>query len=171
MSKASRREPIVLPDLQAGWVPQLGGGFLPKWADAGVNKEEFLREAAIGSPGFDPSPEQAAQVEQMAALGMSDNDIGAVLKIEPKLLKKYYDYELNTAAARINQKVSTVALQMALSGAMPDMTKFWLETRAGWKKTVVKEVTGAGGGPIQFAEVKQRMLDAIEAEFTEIKDE
>jgi len=85
-------------------------------------------------------------------------------------LTKYYKYELETAGARINNAVAKVAVQMALSGANPEMTRFWLKTRAGWKETTVKEVTGANGGPIQFAEVKQRMLDAIEAEIVDIED-
>jgi BRCT domain type II-containing protein len=49
------------------------------------------------------------------------------------------------------------------------MTKFWLKTRAGWKETKVTEVTGANGGPVQFQEVKQRMLDAIDAEIIDVE--
>jgi hypothetical protein len=48
------------------------------------------------------------------------------------------------------------------------MVRFWLKTRAGWKETKVNEITGANGGPILFAEVKQNFLSAIEAEITDI---
>jgi hypothetical protein len=143
---------------------------LPNWAND-ISEELVKNTQAKGSPGFEPGPEQADQVEKMAALGMSPRDIGAILRIETKLVEKYYKYELETASNRINGAVAKVALQMALSGAQPDMTKFWLKTRAGWKETVVKEVTGAGGGPIQFQEVKQRMLDAIDAEIIDVTPE
>jgi len=153
-------------ELPEQYVPNYSAA-LPDWATE-VSKELLKGVDLQGSPGFEPGPEQADQVEKMTALGMAPRDIAAILRIEPKLLTKYYKYELETAGARINNAVAKVAVQMALSGANPEMTRFWLKTRAGWKETTVKEVTGAGGGPIVFAEVKQRMLDAIEAEVIEV---
>jgi len=159
------KEPEKGYELPENFIPSFTAS-LPTWAQD-ASKEVMKGADLEGSPGFEPGAEQAEQVEKMTALGMSPKDIAAILRIEPKLLQKYYKYELETAAERINQAVAKVALQMALGGANPDMTKFWLKTRAGWKETVVKEVTGAGGGPIQFSEVKQRMLDAIEAEIVD----
>jgi hypothetical protein len=89
------------------------------------------------------------------------------LRIEPKLLEKYYKYEIETSAQRINQAVAKVALQSALGGDT-DMVKFWLKTRAGWKETKEVQMTGANGGPIQFQEVKANFLASIEAEITDI---
>lgn len=139
---------------------------LPEWA-TDVSKEILRLSNLDGSPGFEPGSDQSDQVEKMTALGMSPKDIAAILRIEPKLLSKYYKYELETASERINQQVAKVALQQALSGLSPQSTQFWLKTRAGWKETKVTELTGAGGGPIQFSEVKQRMLEAIEAEIVD----
>ena len=161
--EAKKEAPFELPD---NFVPMLTAA-LPEWA-TNVTKDVYNSRAVKNSPGFEPGAEQAAQVEKMTALGMSVHDIAAILRIEPKLIEKFYKYEIDTASQRINSAVAKVALQMALGGANPDMTKFWLKTRAGWKETKVTEVTGANGGPIQFAEVKQRMLDAIEAEITDI---
>lgn len=139
---------------------------LPEWSKE--ISDALISEANLkGSPGFDPGYEQARQVEQMAALGASTSDISAILRIEPKLLEKYYSYELETAQSRINQRVAKIALQSALSGDT-DMVKFWLSRRAGWKEIKTTEVTGANGGAIEFREVKQSMLDAIEAEITDI---
>jgi hypothetical protein len=103
----------------------------------------------------------------MIALGASTTDVAAILRIEPKLLAKYYAYEIETAQGRINQRVAKIALQSALSGDT-DMVRFWLSRRAGWKEVKTTEVTGANGGPIEFKETKQRFLDAIEAEITDI---
>lgn len=159
--------PFQLPD---NFVPNHISAAMPEWSKA--ISTELLRETALrGSPGFEPGPEQAAQVEKMTALGLSSDDIAAVLRIEPKLLKKYYAYEIETADKRTNAEVAKIALQMAMSGAVPDMTKFWLKTRAGWKETKVTEVTGANGGPILFSETKQKMLDLIDAEILDVEIE
>jgi hypothetical protein len=139
---------------------------LPAWSKQ--ISEEFIRQANVkGSPGFDPGHAQATQVEQMIALGASTTDVAAILRIEPKLLAKYYAYEIETAQGRINQRVAKIALQSALSGDT-DMVRFWLKTRAGWKETKVTEVTGNNGGPVLFSEVKQNFLSSIEAEITDI---
>jgi len=139
---------------------------LPEWSKQ--ISETFIREANIkGSPGFDPGHAQALQVEQMIALGAAPSDVAAILRIEPKLLEKYYAYEIETASGRINQRVAKIALQSALSGDT-DMVKFWLSRRAGWKEVKVNEVTGANGGAIEFKEVKQKFLDAIESEIIDI---
>ncbi len=154
--------------------PLVAQYLLPEWSknisDALINQANIK-----GSPGFDPGFEQAKQVEQMTALGLSVQDIAATLRIEPKLLEKYYKYEIETSAQRINQAVAKVALQSALGGDT-DMVRFWLKTRAGWKETKEVQMTGANGGPILFAEVKQNFLSAIEAEiedisFNEIKED
>ena len=161
-------------EMEEDFVPKLIGGTkliaqdftLPEWSKE--ISEEFIRQANVkGSPGFDPGFAQATQIEQMIALGASTTDVAAILRIEPKLLEKYYAYEIETAQGRINQRVAKIALQSALSGDT-DMVKFWLSRRAGWKEVKVNEVTGANGGAIEFREVKQSMLDAIEAEITDI---
>lgn len=168
MAKNSENR-IKLKPLPKNLIPQLSSA-VPDWAK---NVTQDIVDAAQvkGSPGFEPGPEQASQVEQMIALGMSPSDVSAVLRIEEKLLKKYYKYEIETASSRINERVAKIALQMALSGEIPDMTKFWLRTRAGWKETKVTEVTGANGGPIEFAEIKRRVLDQIESEIIDITPE
>ncbi len=91
------------------------------------------------SPGFAPSTIQARQVESLVALGMKESEIAEALLIEEHLLRFYYKRELNLGAVLVNAKVGQVALKMALSGTDPEMTKFWLKSRAGWKETAVVE--------------------------------
>jgi len=153
--------------LIGGEHPMVQDYTLPEWSKQ--ISDDFIRNANIkGSPGFDPGFDQARQVEHMVALGASTTDVAAILRIEPKLLEKYYAYEIETAQSRINQRVAKIALQSALSGDT-DMVKFWLSRRAGWKEVKVNEITGANGGPIEFKETKQRFLDAIKAEITDIE--
>lgn len=152
--------------LLGGEYPMVEDYTLPEWSKQ--ISEDFIRQANVkGSPGFDPGFAQAQQVEQMIALGASTTDVAAILRIEPKLLEKYYAYEIETASGRINQRVAKIALQSALSGDT-DMVKFWLSRRAGWKEVKTTEVTGANGGAIEFREIKQRVLDAIDAEITDV---
>jgi hypothetical protein len=87
------------------------------------------------SPGFRPTPYQAREVSVMACLGLDASDIALVLNIEERLLKTYYSRELKVSHNIANAMVARVALQMALSGRSPDMTKFWLKSRAKWKET------------------------------------
>ena len=168
MARAQKRdrepqEQFQLPD---DYVPMFSMA-LPEWA-SNVSQEVAKEANTKGSPGFEPGPEQAKRIEQMVALGLSDQDISSVLRIEQKLLRKFYKYELETARARINQSVAKIALQMALSGSLPEMTKFWLKTQAGWKETKVTEITGKDGNPIEFRESKQRLIESIEAEIMDV---
>lgn len=93
------------------------------------------------SPGFEPTAYQARQVAVMSCLGLSSRDIALVLNIEEKMLTVYYKKELKVSHNLANAMVARVALQMAMSGRFPDMTKFWLKTQAGWKDAVAAPVT------------------------------
>lgn len=91
---------------------------------------------AKNSPGFAPTSYQARQVAVMAALGLDPKDIALVLDIEERLLTLYYKKELRVSHNLANAMVARQALSMAMSGRFPDMTKFWLKTRGGWKESV-----------------------------------
>lgn len=92
------------------------------------------------SPGFIPSPAQAREVAVMSCLGLEPKDIALVINVEEKLLKLYYSKELKVSHNLANALVARQALMMAMSGRFPDMTKFWLKTRAKWKETSALEV-------------------------------
>lgn len=113
------------------------------------------------SPGFDPTPAQSKSVSVMTGLGMTPGQISDILLIEEKLLKKFYNRELAGAAPYVNLAVSKKALEMALSGNHPDMTKFWLKTRAGWKETNNIELTGKDGGAIEINSAKATLLEGL----------
>lgn len=115
-----------------------------------------------GSPGFDPGPTQSKQVSVMTALGMSPREISDILLIEDKLLKMYYKRELAGASPYVNLAVAKRALEMAMSGQHPDMTKFWLKSRAGWRETNTVELTGKDGGPIELSGAKAALLGGLD---------
>lgn len=115
------------------------------------------------SPGFNPTQAQAREVAVMSCLGMEPKDIALVLNVEEKLLKMYYAKELKVSANIANAMVARRALQMAMSGRFPDMTKFWLKSRAKWKETNSMELSGPDGGPLEFTSAKEKLATAMAA--------
>lgn len=108
------------------------------------------------SPGFAPTPYQSRQVSVMAALGLEARDIALVLDVEERLVKNYYHKELKVSHNLANMMVAKVALQMAMSGRFPDMTKFWLKTRGGWKETVAAQMSD-GKNDADLGSAKDRL--------------
>lgn len=79
------------------------------------------------------SEEVALLVAQWVGGGATEQFMCAMLNIRPGLLRKHYYNELTHGAELANQTVASKAFQMATSGESEQMTKFWLEKRAGWK--------------------------------------
>jgi hypothetical protein len=93
------------------------------------------------SPGFAPTEYQSRQVSVMAALGLDAKDIALVLDVEEAMVKLYYRKELRVSHNIANAMVARQALQMAMSGRFPDMTKFWLTHQAKWRPASDKDYT------------------------------
>lgn len=119
-------------------------------------------EPGKNSPGFVPSAVQAREVAVMACLGLDSKDIALVLNIEHKVLKLYYDKELRVTMNLANAMVARVALQLAMSGRNPDMTKFWLKAKAGWKETTGVDIT-SNGKTLDGATARDKLKDALRA--------
>lgn len=98
-------------------------------------------KASRGSPGLVGDVEQGKKVACLSALGLDDEQIGAILGIEPKMLRMVFAPILQQASLIANAQVAKVALTQALAGDK-DMVKFWLRSRAGWRETTVVEHTG-----------------------------
>lgn len=122
-----------------------------KWKDKAVTRP-------AGSPGFKPTATQAKQVEKMAAMGLSSREIGQILCIEKHLVEFFYEYEIKTATARVNMAVGKACLEMALDKQHPDMTKFWLKSRAGWKETNVLEHQGIDKDADEARAAREKLL-------------
>lgn len=137
----------------------------PKETQARLNDltDMILKENNIeykpgkNSPGFRPSVDQARQVAVMACLALSPKDIANVLNVEVKLLKMYYARELTVSVHLANAVVARQALAMASSGRNPDMTKFWLKTRANWKETSAVEITDKNASKGEMVSAKDRL--------------
>ena len=69
----------------------------------------------------------------MAAYGIPETDIAAVLKLDPKTLRKHYREELDLGHTKANPQVAGFLFNAAKSGNVTAQI-FWLKTRARWKE-------------------------------------
>lgn len=114
-----------------------------------------------GSPGFNPGAAQSREISVMAALGLTPKEISVVVNVEEKMLKLYYQKELSVSKNIANIVVARKALEMAVSGRFPEMTKFWLKTQAKWKETNAIELTGRDGGPVEIGSAREKLARAM----------
>ena len=85
-----------------------------------------------------PDPGQRRQVETLAAYGIRETDISAVVGIDPKTLRKHYRDELDMGETKANAQVAGFLFNSARSGNVSAQI-FWLKTRARWKETSIHE--------------------------------
>lgn len=100
-----------------------------------------------GRPAHEPTDQSRRQVEAMAGYGVPAEDIGRVLGIDAKTLRKHYREELDTGRVKANSKVAEALYRKATGDGAQSVAAaiFWLKTRAQWKETVVNEHTGKDG--------------------------
>jgi hypothetical protein len=79
------------------------------------------------------SEENKRQVERMAAVGITQEQIAAVIGISQDTLVKYYGDTIRTAAIKANANVGGKLYQTAMNGNVTAMI-FWMKTRGGWRE-------------------------------------
>jgi crotonobetainyl-CoA:carnitine CoA-transferase CaiB-like acyl-CoA transferase len=91
----------------------------------------------MGRPAHRPDPVTRRQVEAMAAYGVPETDIGRVLSIDPKTLRKHYRDELDTGAIKANSRMAENLYKKAMGDGPQAVsaTIFWLKTRAQWRES------------------------------------
>ena len=120
----------------------------------------------MGRPAHQPMPALSRQVEAMAGYGVPEADIGRVLGIDPKTLRKHHRGELDNGHVKANVKVAENLYRKATGEGREAVTAaiFWLKTRARWKETMVNEVTHDVADPIKS------MMDRISEQGRRIQD-
>lgn len=86
----------------------------------------------------EPDDKTRKTVEAMSSYGIPQEDIAKVLEIDPKTLRKYYEYELDTAATKATAQVAQRLYQKCMNDDTSSII-FWLKTRAKWAETVKQE--------------------------------
>lgn len=88
-----------------------------------------------GRPRWEPTAETRTNVRELAGRGVPQGLIAKVLCISESTLKRRCAEELRLGALYANAAVAWTAYQMAVSGEYPEMTRYWLRARGGWRET------------------------------------
>jgi hypothetical protein len=123
----------------------------------------------VGRPSHKPDPALRRQVEAMAGYGVAEADIGRVIGIDPKTLRKHYRDELDLGHVKANAKVAENLFRKATGEGRESVTAaiFWLKTRARWKETSAIEHGGPEGDPFVIVTGVPRGDDARELSYPE----
>lgn len=90
----------------------------------------------MARPEYRPTEKDRAAVQTMAAYGIPQPDIAAVVGCDEKTLRKHFRQELDTAATQANARVAAALFKKATSDGPSSVAAaiFWLKARAGWQE-------------------------------------
>lgn len=90
----------------------------------------------MARPEYKPTDKDRSTVQMMAAYGIPQADIAAVVDCDLKTLRKHFRAELDTAAAQANARVAAALFKKATGDGPSSVTAaiFWLKARAGWQE-------------------------------------
>lgn len=87
-----------------------------------------------GRPRWNPRKELREAVFKAASRGIGQDLIAELAGVSESTLKRKCGDELKLGAQMVTAKIAMVAVEMALSGDHPQMTRWWLQVHAGWKR-------------------------------------
>ncbi len=104
----------------------------------------------MGRRAHRPEPADRRQVEALAGYGVPEDEIAGVVGIDPKTLRKHYRHQLDHGHTKANARVAENLYRRATGEGREAVTAaiFWLKTRAGWKETSIRELSGKNDEPI-----------------------
>ena len=114
----------------------------------------------MGRRAHKPDPAQRRQVEAMAAYGIPEPNIAAVVGVDPKTLRKHYRDELDLGETKANAQVAGFLFNSARSGNVTAQI-FWLKTRARWRETPTELKHSGSIGRKEMCEYTDEELMAI----------
>ena len=79
----------------------------------------------------------AENVRQLAIVGLNQDQMGKILNIDPKTLRKYYADEIDNTKNRLSGQIAMGLARRALDGDTVSSI-FWLKAQAGWRDQHVK---------------------------------
>lgn len=116
-----------------------------------------------------PTEADRRTVEAMSSYGIPHEDIGKVIGIDDKTLRKYYRHELDTASAKANAQVAQRLYKKCLDGDTSSMI-FWLKTRAKWSESQNINIGGQEDNPIKtesyLAEADRAIMQRLSAKLS-----
>ena len=112
--------------------------------------EEKVRNKG-GRPPYSPTDQQRTEVRNMAAFGITNDQIGKILEISQETLRKYFEKELETGRSQVIYDIAKNVAMVAKSDRPNNMVAaaLFLKTQGGWKDASKVEISGPNGGPIK----------------------
>ena len=106
-------------------------------------------------PPHKPDERDLKRVRTMVGMGMTQDEICAVIGVSKPTLHKYYRADLDVGAAEANAAVAQSLFKQATNAEKPNVVAaiFWLKARAGWRDADPREGVG---------KKEQRQKDAAE---------
>lgn len=87
----------------------------------------------------------ARQIEGMAAVGLSLNDIAHIVGMNYKTMLKLYEEYWRNGKIKANMKVGERLYKMAVEDGNPACLMFWAKTQMGWRETQRLDHTSSDG--------------------------
>lgn len=100
-----------------------------------------LLEVKPNTPYHIRSPQLAAQIRDLASLGISKLTTAITARISVYILEKYYLNDFLEGQSRLHRNLAGKAVEEALEGNTPVLIHL-LKTKLGWNETQVVEHTG-----------------------------
>jgi len=97
-----------------------------------------------GRPEFQPTDEQRERVADMVAVGITYEQIAAVIGIAEGTLTKHFAHELATAKAEANAKVGKSLFVRAVNGDT-SAAIWWTKAQMGWKERKDVDLSSSDG--------------------------
>ena len=99
-----------------------------------------------------PTEESRKMVESTSGLGLPHEQIGILVGIDDKTLRKYYRHELDMGKAKANGQIAKTLYSKAVAGDTTSLI-WWTKSQMRWSETVKNELTGADGEALQGIQV------------------
>ena len=94
-----------------------------------------------------PNDKTRKLVENTSGLGLPHEQIGILVGIDDKTLRKYYRNELDSGKAKANGQIAKTLYSKAVGGDTTSLI-WWTKTQMKWAETQKHELTGAEGGDL-----------------------
>lgn len=124
-------------------------------------KERGFDNNKRGGDGYQPTPEGRKIVDAMAAFGIPQPQIAAVLDIGLSTLQKHFRDELDTAYVKANARVAQSLFDNATKNGNVAAQIFWLKTRARWKEPKQEHQHSGAVGSYDLTKVSEGELEQL----------
>lgn len=114
-----------------------------------------------GQAPYIPSDHTREQIARMQEIGLTHDQMGAILGVSADTLERHYKAELAQGHSRMTYNVANNLYRMATGTDKGSVAAaiFWMKTKGRWRETNRLEHTGPDGGPIEESITTTSFID------------